>query len=422
MAAALIWGVNTLYLLDSGLDILGVFIANSAFTAGMVLFEIPTGVLADTRGRRMSFLLSVAILLITTLCYVAVGEFGGGLLGFAIVSVVMGLGFTFYSGAVEAWLVDALKATGHRGDLDSVFARGAIVTGAAMLVGTLGGGLLGTFNLALPFLVRAALLGVVFVFAWYAMHDLGFSPRVLRLGSLPSEMNAIAKAGVAYGWKNPPIRLLMVAAFLQIGFTTWAWYAWQPHLLDLWGDDGAVWLAGMIAALVAVAAMIGNGVVEWFSRFCGKRTTLMLWGGGVFTAASVGVGLGESFWVTLPFLLLMAVALGVMGPVRQAYLHKVIPSEQRATVISFDSMIGNAGGIGMQSGLGYVSKHHSIPFGFLAGGLATLLAVPVVFLVRRFGGLGDVIVGAAGKRGPCAAQGLPDVIAVDATARVDTAD
>ncbi|MFQ6046574.1 MAG: hypothetical protein ACE5PT_09520 [Gemmatimonadales bacterium] len=106
LAAALIWGVNTLFLLDAGLDILEVFIANGAFTAGMVIFEIPTGVLADTRGRRASFLWSVAILVATTLGYLAVARFGGGLLGFSIVSVFMGLGFTFYSGAVEAWLVD----------------------------------------------------------------------------------------------------------------------------------------------------------------------------------------------------------------------------------------------------------------------------------------------------------------------------
>ncbi len=111
LSAALIWGINTLFLLDAGLDILGVFIANGAFTAGMVVFEIPTGVLADTAGRRVSFLLSVAILFVTTLGYLLVARAGGSLLAFSAVSVVMGLGFTFYSGAVEAWLVDALESS-----------------------------------------------------------------------------------------------------------------------------------------------------------------------------------------------------------------------------------------------------------------------------------------------------------------------
>ncbi len=94
LSAALIWGVNTLFLLDAGLDIFGVFVANAAFAAGMFVFEIPTGVLADTAGRRVSFLLSVAILALTTVGYVAVARFGGGLAAFAAVSVLMGLGFT----------------------------------------------------------------------------------------------------------------------------------------------------------------------------------------------------------------------------------------------------------------------------------------------------------------------------------------
>lgn len=69
LAAALIWGVNTLFLLGAGLDIFEVFIANAAFTAASVLFEIPAGALADTHGRRVSLLLSVAILSVTTVVY-----------------------------------------------------------------------------------------------------------------------------------------------------------------------------------------------------------------------------------------------------------------------------------------------------------------------------------------------------------------
>ena len=57
LAASLIWGVNTLFLLDAGLSLTEAFIANAAYTAGMVIFEVPTGVIADTFGRRVSFIL-----------------------------------------------------------------------------------------------------------------------------------------------------------------------------------------------------------------------------------------------------------------------------------------------------------------------------------------------------------------------------
>lgn len=63
LAASFIWGVNTLFLLDAGLSIAEAFAANAFYTLGMVLFEVPTGVVADTRGRRTSFLLGSATLL-----------------------------------------------------------------------------------------------------------------------------------------------------------------------------------------------------------------------------------------------------------------------------------------------------------------------------------------------------------------------
>ena len=209
----LIWGVNTLFLLNAGLDIFQVFIANATFTAGSVVFELPTGVVADAWGRRISFLLSVIILLATTLAYLAVAASGAGLLAFCAVSVLMGLGFTFYSGAVEAWVVDALIATGFEGQLDHVFARGSMVTGMAMLVGTVGGGLLGTIDLGLPYLVRAAMLGLVLVVAMITMHDLGFVPRTLRLAAVPAELRNVAAESVAFGWRQRSVRLLMVFLF-----------------------------------------------------------------------------------------------------------------------------------------------------------------------------------------------------------------
>src|SRR5574337_101390 len=177
LSAAAIWGVNTLFLLGAGLSFFQVFVANAAYSLGTVIFEVPTGVVADTLGRRVSFLLSVAVLAASTLVYVGLAQVGGGVGAFAAASVLMAVGFTFYSGAMEAWLVDALAATGYRGMLDRAFARGQQVTGVAMVVGTIGGGLLGQIDLSIPYLVRAALLGILFLVAYVVMHDVGFTPR-----------------------------------------------------------------------------------------------------------------------------------------------------------------------------------------------------------------------------------------------------
>jgi MFS family permease len=414
LAASLIWGINTLFLLDAGLSIFEVFLVNAIFSAGMALFEIPTGVLADTRGRRASFLLSTAVLTLGTLGYVGAAVYKGGLVSFIVMSIILGLGYTFYSGAVEAWFVDALRATGFQGSMDQVFARSNFITGGAMLVGTVGGGFLGDLHLALPFLLRAALMLLLLVFAYFTMHDIGYQPRTVALQAIPSEMKVVAQASLRFGWREPSLRLLMVTNFLQAGFLYWGFYAWQPYFLALLGQP-AVWVAGVVAALISLSTMAGNGIVEWFTRFCGKRTTLLLWASAIGSFAAIGVGLVTSFWAAVLLLLVYMLALGVITPVRQAFIHQLIPSEQRAAIVSMDSLLGNSGGILGQTGLGYISQVGSIAQGYVLGGAATLLAVPLLGLLRRLQSPADQIIGTAGESSPCAGQGVPPVSGLDTT-------
>ena len=382
LSASLIWGINTLFLLNAGLDIFEVFITNGVFTASMSLFEIPTGVLADTRGRRASFLLSVVIILIGTLGYVWVAESSGSLMMFNLMSVILGLGYTFYSGAVDAWLVDALAASGYEGELDQVFARGGIVFGAAMLVGTLGGGLLGTINLSLPYLVRALLLGGVFVVAWRGMHDMGYEPRTMILSELPGEMKKIASASMRHGWQVQGIKLLMLASMVQAFFFAWGYHSWQPYFLGLLQREDAIWIAGIIAALIAISLMIGNAMVGWLGGQFRLRTSLLIGGTLLIALAAVAVGLANNFYLAVGLYLLTGVAFGIIGPTRMACMHKMIPSEQRATIISFDSLVGNVGSVGGQVGLGYLARQQSLGVGYITGGLVTLLSLPILLVFR----------------------------------------
>jgi MFS family permease len=382
LSASLIWGINTLFLLDAGLSIFQVFIANAAFTAAMALFEIPTGVVADTRGRRVSFLLSEATLAVGTLAYVGVAAIHGGLLLFCAAGVILGLGYTFYSGAVEAWLVDALKATGYQRELDGVFAKASIVSSIAMIVGTVGGGLLGQIDLSIPYLVRAGLVLAAFAVGFLTMHEIGFTPRTMRLKGIVGEMRKVGRAGITYGWREPAVRLLVMESFLTWGFFSWAWYAWQPYFLHLAKHENAIWLSGIIAALFALAGIAGNALVGRVAKPNRRRTTIMLGAGAISAVTMVATGAVQIFWVTVPIFLLGAVAGGVLQPVRQTYLHHSIPTSERATLVSFDSLVGSLGSVGGQTGLGYLSQEVSIPAGFVLGGLAQFLVIPIFARLR----------------------------------------
>ena len=178
LAASFIWGINTLFLLDAGLSNAQAFAANAFFTAGLVVFEIPTGVTADVRGRRFSYLLGTLTLTVSTLLYLLMWRIAAPFWAWALSSMLLGLGFTFFSGAVQAWLVDALTASGFKGHLDAVFAKGEIVEGVAMLTGSVAGGYLAqATNLGVPFVIRVIVLALSFVLAFLLMHDIGFTPK-----------------------------------------------------------------------------------------------------------------------------------------------------------------------------------------------------------------------------------------------------
>jgi MFS family permease len=419
LSASLIWGVNTLFLLDAGLDIAEVFIANAAFTLGMVLFEIPTGVVADTLGRRLSFLVSISVLFVSTLLYALVGVTGGGLVPFVVVSLGLGLGFTFYSGATEAWLVDALHATGFEGDLGGIFSRAQIVTGVAMMIGTIGGGLLGTIDLALPFLVRAALLVPVFGIAFALMHDLGFEPRPLTRATVVHEVGTVARTSATYGWRHREVRLLMLVSLFQTGFFIWGWYAWQPYFLDLL-HRGEIWITGLISAAIALSMIVGNALVRPLSKVATRRTTILVGMAAVQTAAAVAVGLVDGFPAAFGMLVVFGIAVGATTPVKQAYLHDSIPSAQRATLVSFDSLVSNVGSVGGQVGLGVVARERGIAEGYVVGGAATALALPILLVLRRISGssYADCIGPKDGAHedvdAPCAAKGLPPIASAGA--------
>ena len=95
--------------------------------------------------------------------------------------MLLGLGFTFFSGAVEAWLVDALHYAGLRRRPRGGARARADVGGTAMLGGSVAGGVIAqATSLGVPFLLRVGVLLVMFVVAWRLMHDLGFTPDAVR--------------------------------------------------------------------------------------------------------------------------------------------------------------------------------------------------------------------------------------------------
>lgn len=391
LAASFIWGINTIFLLDAGLSNFEAFAANAFFTAGMVIFEIPTGVVADTIGRRVSYMAGTLTLMATTLLYVLLWEIGGPFWAWALVSLLLGLGFTFFSGAVEAWLVDALDATGFTGELETIFGRGQIVAGTGMLTGSVIGGYVAQVtSLGVPFLLRAAVLVLMFFFAAKAMRDIGFEPR--RGKDTFKEMKLITTNSIDYGWRVPPVKWIMLAAPFTAGVSFYAFYALQPYLLELVGDPTAYGIAGITAALVAGSQIIGGYLAPRIRRLFRLRTSALLLAVGAGAVTLALIGIIQDFWIVTGLIAIWAMLSTAAMPIRQSYINGMIPSKQRATILSFDSMLGSTGGVVIQPALGRAADVSGYATSYLYGAFVTVFALPFIALSRRQGNPADAVV------------------------------
>ena len=382
LAASFIWGINTIFLLDAGLSNLEAFAANAFFTAGMVLFEVPTGVVADTIGRRVSYLAGTVTLMATTLLYVMLWQIEGPFWAWALVSLLLGLGFTFFSGAVEAWLVDALEATGYDGSLESIFGKGQIVTGIGMLTGSVAGGFIAQLtSLGVPFVMRAVVLAVMFVFAFTVMRDVGFT-RKKSTGTV-REMKLIAGNSIEYGWRVPSVKWIMLASPFTAGVGIYAFYALQPYLLELAGNPEAYGIAGITAALVAGAQIVGGVLAPRIRAIFRLRTSALLLAVGVGSIALALIGILDSFWVVIALIAVWAMLFAASMPIRQSYINGMIPSGQRATILSFDSMLGSSGGVVVQPVLGRTADSMGYATSYVFAAVISAAALPFIYKSRR---------------------------------------
>jgi MFS family permease len=224
------------------------------------------------------------------------------------------------------------------------------------------------------------MLGVTLVVAWRFMHDLGFTPD--RDASTATAVRSVVRGAVRGGLRNRPVRWLMLAAPFTTGVGFYAFYAFQPYLLELYGDPSAYSIAGLAAAFIAGAQVLGGLAVPWVRRVVARRTHVVIGVTVASVAALVAIGLTDSFVLALLLLVAWCVALAFEEPMRRAFMNGLIPSEQRATVLSFDSLMGSSGGVVAQPILGRTADVFGYSASYVVAGGIQALAIPFALLAR----------------------------------------
>ena len=174
----------------------------------------------------------------------------------------------------------------------------------------------------------------------------------------------------------------MIAAPFTTGVGFYAFYALQPYLLELYGDPNAYSIAGLAAALIAGAQIVGGLVVPWARRLFRRRTEALIVGSIANVALLVLIGVVESFPLALILLAGWALVFAIELPLRQAFINGIIPSQQRATVLSFDALMGSAGGVVAQPALGRAADLWGYGASYVVSAGVLALAVPFTILAR----------------------------------------
>jgi DHA3 family tetracycline resistance protein-like MFS transporter len=366
---------------EVGMDPLQLVLTGTAMEATIFVFEVPTGVLADTVSRRLSLLMGWAVM---GLAFVAVGLTTSVPLVLAAYAL-WGLGYTFTSGAYEAWITDEVGAA----VVGPVFARGE----RAGYVGALAGvaasvGLAGAFGLATPILLSGVLVLLTAPLGALLLPETGFRrvPRSER--ETWRQARDIAVRGVRLVRRSTVLGLIvLLTVFAGMSTETFdrlyeAQLIRNVGLPEPFGLDPVVWFG----VLDAGAMLLGIAGTTVLARRLGTTrgralARLLLWLSSLQLAAAVAFGLAEGVVLAFAAYWLFGLTRSLINPTYMTWLNQQIgDSTVRATVISFCSQ---ADAIGQAAGgpvLGAVGRAWGIRTAILAG--ATCLTPALVLYGR----------------------------------------
>ena len=348
----------------------------------LAVSEVPTGTVADTWGRKISLAIGAAMHGLALLGLLT------GVLSpvFLVAYFIWGVSFAFISGAAEALVYDSLKADGRAGDFAHVVSRGAIVDLAAGGLSGLVGGLVAAYDMRLCFVLTAAASFAGAVVALSFREPPVDDPAIDgETGRASYRVNLMRGVRIATG--TPRVRYItLIGAMVSLFVTLLTMTAFQPYAtevgLPLWTFGGV--LLGMRLGGIA-GSYLSAPLVGWM----GQERFLVL-------APLVIAGLQLLAWLgASPQAVVLFAAAAAVGaaarPVLAAMLNDAIPSRQRATIISLQSLVAMLGLGVVQMALLTIGERASVALAIgLSGILMAGVAAPVLALLARVGPGTDV--------------------------------
>jgi MFS transporter, DHA3 family, tetracycline resistance protein len=363
----------------AGLTPVQLILVGTALEISAFMFEVPTGIVADVYSRRLSIVIGYVLM---GLGFFVEGFFPA-FLPILLAQVIWGLGYTFTSGATQAWITDEVGEE----SANKLFLRGTQVGLFASLIGMGLAMLVGANNVALPIQIGAfgvVLIGITLLFI---MPETGFHPTPREDRNTWQHMWHTFKQGAQAVHSRPRLmNIVFIGLFYGLyseGFDR----LWVKHLLDkfelpvLFGNNqvaffAALRVAGAVLTILAVR-FVEKRVDSTSSLAIGRAVLIVT---GVISIALIGFALSPLLGLSLGLYLVVSVLRNVHIPLQTGWINQKLDSQVRATV---HSMFGQVDAIGQVMGGPIVA---GIAFvGSAVASLVTsgLMLTPALFFIKR---------------------------------------
>lgn len=375
LSHAFFFATYQLFLATRGMNLFEINIINMFFMGSVFLLEVPTGAFADIFGRKKSVVLGCFTLSLSMLVYFL----GNSFLIFVAAEMIGALGLTFLSGALEAWVVDTLAYHGYDGELSHVFRREVYATQFGVIFGSLLGGYLGEHDLALPWLASAVTTFVVGIYAFFVLQEHETKREKFKFSFAP--LRKTIRDSISFGYQKKSVWFVVLFGMLLAVSVQGMNMQWPFVFQNTYGFSTASlgWLFAALSGLV----MLGGQLSKTFAERIRHEKNAIVLSQGITAFGIIGASMMFGLVPTLSLFLLHEMGRGMMGPLKQAYLNHRIPSEQRATILSFDSMIGKAGSFLGLLGSGYLAERAGIPLTWLMSGCILAVGVVVFYNLKN---------------------------------------
>ncbi|MFI6831350.1 MFS transporter [Kribbella sp. NPDC050241] len=370
------------YVREAGLNPLQMVLVGTTLELACFLFEIPTGIVADLYSRRLSIIIGVALIGAGYVLQGLVPAF----LAILAAQVLWGLGYTFTSGADQAWITDEIGTD----RVGSVMVRSQQVGLAATIAGIVSAGALGLISLPLPLVLSGAGMILVALVLAAFMREANFHRTPAAERETFREMADTFKHGLSVARRRPVVRTLVLISLIS-GLSSEAFdRLWSVKILDfsfptVFGtSDPAFWFAvlALVGTLLSLISSLGLNKLSpervGASHPNGVLALLSL----LQVVGVISFALLDHLWLALAAMWLRTIADTLAWPIESAWLNRHVDSRSRATVIS---MVSQANAIGQVAGgppLGALAGRSGLRAALLTSGLI-LTPIPALYLRLR---------------------------------------